>query len=69
MNNLIRKLAEKSGMTPPNRRSDGLYIVEEVVFDRFANLIVQECANFIEQDQGSGEALSRRLKEHFGVEQ
>ncbi len=35
--------------------------------DRFAELIVEECADFIEQDQGAGEVLSNRLKKHFGV--
>ena len=34
---------------------------------KFAELIVRECAEFIEQDQGSGEVLSNRLKAHFGI--
>ena len=36
---------------------------------KFAELIVEKCADFIEQDQGTGEVLSNRLKKHFGVEE
>ena len=69
MNEQIRTLAEQAGMNKMNQRSDGFFVVDEKVFEKFAELIVQECSEFVEQDQGSGEALSRRLKEHFGVEQ
>ena len=69
MNEQIRTLAEQAGMCKMNQRSDGFFVVDEKVFEKFAELIVQECSEFVEQDQGSGEALSRRLKEHFGVEQ
>ena len=37
--------------------------------EMFAELIVKECAEFIEQDQGSGQALANRLKSYFGVTQ
>lgn len=41
----------------------------DAAYEKYAKLIVGECADFIEQDQGTGEVLSSRLKEHFGVEQ
>lgn len=46
-----------------------VYWQGEVSAHRFAELIVEGCANFVEQDQGSGEVLANRLKEHFGVEE
>ena len=36
--------------------------------EKLAEFIVRECADFVEQDQGYGEALSNRLKKHFGIE-
>lgn len=46
-----------------------VYWQGEVSAHRFAELIVEECANLVEQDRGSGEVLANRLKEHFGVEE
>ena len=37
--------------------------------EKFVELIVKECADFVEQDQGSGDALAGRLKQQFGVEE
>ena len=34
---------------------------------KFAESIVNSCADFVEQDQGSGDVLASRLKEHFVV--
>lgn len=34
---------------------------------KLSNLIVLSCAEFIEQDQGSGKELADRLKEYFEV--
>lgn len=34
---------------------------------KLSDLIVLRCAEFIEQDQGSGKELADRLKEYFGV--
>jgi len=45
MNERIRELAVKAGMTKMNQRSDGLYVVSEEVFDNFAELIVQKCVS------------------------
>ena len=38
----IQELVEKAGMFGMCRRTDGLYILQESVFEKFANLIVQE---------------------------
>ena len=62
MNERIREFAIQSGILDV---ADRKYMTDA---EKFAELIVKECAEFVEQDQGSGEALSRRLKEHFGVE-
>lgn len=35
--------------------------------DKVAELLVIACADFVEQDQGSGEELATRLKQHFGI--
>ena len=64
MNERIKELAEQAGddweHTLPSDRE---------FLEKFAELIVQECAEFVEQDQGNGEILSNRLKQHFGVEE
>lgn len=68
MNERIRELAEQAGYKPlPG--FDFANSIEETYIKRFAELIVGECADFIEQDQGAGEVLSNRLKKHFGVEE
>ena len=41
---------------------------EEDFCEKFAELIVEKCADFIEEDQGSGKELSDRMKQHFRVE-
>lgn len=65
MNTRIRELAEQSGAGWDDKYH--WYIGNEQM-KKLAELIVEECANFIEQDQGSGEVLVNRLKQHFGVE-
>ena len=46
--------------------SDG-WIIPDELLRKFAELIVRECADFVEQDQGSGIELANRLRKHFGV--
>lgn len=65
MNMRIRELAEQSGAGWDDKYH---WYVGNEQMKKFAKLIVEECANFIEQDQGSGEVLANRLKQHFGVE-
>jgi hypothetical protein len=73
MNDQIRKLAIDAGLinyidneTPRHYFVDASAEIQDV--EKFAELIVKECVEFVEQDQGSGEVLSNRLKKHFGVE-
>lgn len=69
MNHRIRELAEHCDFYVGNEHSDASHEEQQRLFlEKFAELIVEECAEFVEQDQGSGEVLSYRLKEHFGVE-
>jgi len=42
--------------------------MDDAFTDKFAELLIKDCTEFIEQDQGSGEALANRLKNHFGIE-
>lgn len=65
MNTRIKELAEQSGAGWDDKYH---WYVGNEQMKKFAELIVEECANFIEQDQGSGEVLANRLKQHFGVE-
>jgi hypothetical protein len=69
VNHRIRELAEHCDFYVGNEHSDASHEEQQRLFlEKFAELIVEECAEFVEQDQGSGEVLSYRLKEHFGVE-
>ena len=73
MNERIREIAVSAGMTKMNQRSDGLYVVSEDVFDKFAAELIRECTNRLTQDDfSSAKGIMRiagaKLKEHFGVE-
>jgi hypothetical protein len=37
--------------------------------EKFAELIIKECAVFVENDDYRGITLADRLKQHFGVEE
>lgn len=72
MNKRIRELGLSSGMLNyVDHETPRHYFLEsnadEMCLEKFAELLVLECADFIEQDQGSGDVLANRLKEHFGV--
>ena len=68
MNERIREIAVKSGMTQMNRRSDGFYVVSEDVFDKFAAELIRESA--AQLDDGAEDGMWARgvLYRHFGVE-
>ena len=72
MNERIKELAEQSGMNKMNQRSDGFFVVDEKVFEKFAELIVRECANqvkdFYQEDDFTCYNAAETIKEHFGVE-
>ena len=64
MNERIRELAEQATVFVADYDGQRWQIDPE----KFAELIVKECAIFIENDDYRGLTLSDRLKQHFGVE-
>lgn len=67
MNERIRELAEKAGFSLVDIRNAFDYN-EDNPYQEFTKLIAQECANFVEQDQGTGADLADRLRKYFSVE-
>ena len=68
MNQQIQKLAEQAGFNLHNDVNDGPSYNYEI--NKFAELIVAECAMVIERNlfQGIGWNTSRAVKRHFGME-
>ena len=69
MNERIHTLAEEAGLY-----CDGTPDAwDQEAIERFAELIVQECAELFEVEYGqtevSGNEVARVLKQHFGVEE
>jgi hypothetical protein len=62
MNEKFLELAKQAGLKFPSETA--LSPMEE----KFAELIVRECANFVDESIGDGGIDGRSLKEHFGVE-
>ena len=80
MNNRIRELAEQAGST--HKQSLGVYQFYSHELEKFAELIVQECAELSVNSQyantkseyyeGFNEALiyaGNKIRKHFGVEE
>ena len=67
MNTQIKRLLEQSGLQP-------YYNGQEVDIAKFAELLIEECANAIIKDSRLSDVRSaangcvRTIKEHFGVE-
>jgi Pyruvate/2-oxoacid:ferredoxin oxidoreductase delta subunit len=64
MNEKIKELAERAGST--HKQNLGVYQFFEHELEKFAELIVNECAQFCE-DKNS-KLLGTMMKQHFGVE-
>jgi hypothetical protein len=62
MNERIKLLAEQAGFNPYNYQGSNL-----ALFEKFAELIVQECAGFL-RDTLDDHFAAEQLVEHFGVE-
>ena len=64
MNDRIRQLAERA-----NLKLDELPDDTFIPLEKFAELIVEECATVIEKNlfQGIGWNTSRAVKRHFGI--
>jgi len=68
MNERIRELAEQVGLLGPSSRIGNAHEAAE----KFAELIVRECANIFEgvyTDQQRPERIDKRIKERFGIEE
>ena len=69
MNDRIRELAEQAGDSIPEFHFGDWNIPNEFV-EKFAELIVRKCANFIKNtdpDPDIGEEDAQALLDHFGV--
>ena len=81
MNERIKKLAEQAGATVITTHGmeyvvDGCYVIGPARLEKFAELIVQECANMVRgsslpdsYSEACLEQIADELEEHFGVEE
>jgi hypothetical protein len=73
MNERIRQLAEQAGIVIPKDSEYNGHIYRNSI-ERFAELIVKECALLCVSRPGPGDDIrsrehcSEQIKEHFGVE-
>lgn len=76
MNERIRELRRQATLVETYTTNSGAVAEgKHVDFEKFAELIINECAKFVEQDQFSSDPLAKRrtgrfiarLKNHFGV--
>ena len=67
MNERIRELYKQAGMKFYGS-SGNSFDIREFNPEKFAELIVQECADFVSETATIETLLGDRLKEHFGVE-
>lgn len=71
---LIDELAFQSGITqhsfsdPRHPDLDG-FVVSQEKLDKFVELIVRECADYITESASIETLLGKKLLEHFGVEE
>ena len=79
MNERIKELAEQAGLRFTQLMSNPMVPVvdgKETDLEKFAELIVRECAQVSEDDITDGDAcctntadrIARQIKKHFGVE-
>jgi regulator of RNase E activity RraB len=72
MNERVMELAEQAGMT---NDKFGMYFAKDkhdedgVDLEKFTELLVRECANYITHKATIETLLGERLMEHFGVEE
>ena len=61
MNERIRELAEKQGLTGPN------YYISSQELEKFTELIIRECADIASINQHQYETTGSYVLKHFGV--
>ena len=64
MNNLIRKLADQVRFV-----SEPEYPDQDIIFDNFAKLIIQECLNIMQNCDGDLGFAIFKTKKRFGIEE
>ena len=77
MNERIKELAEKARIKDHWSIDEGRYLTNYLDEEKFAELIVRECADTVtdrcemrnESDVKRAEYYAKRIKEHFGVEE
>jgi hypothetical protein len=62
MNERIRELLSQAGVHYE-------VMPKDTVYEKFAELIVRECADYVDSAISDGGVDGRILKEHFGVEE
>lgn len=68
MNERIEELAKQAGYTPlPG--FDFANELQEVFLNKFAELIVKECADMCHDADYNGPAISNLILKHFGVKE
>ena len=68
MNEKIREIAEQAGST--HKQNLGVYQFYSEELEKFAELIVRECAGIAEYYYTRNECVSpQQIKRHFGVEE
>jgi hypothetical protein len=63
MNERIKQLAEQAGFNPYNYQGGN-----SALFEKFAELIVRECAEVADMNAVEAMGLYGKVLEHFGVE-
>ena len=75
MNERIKKLLEQAGIELPNNLVEGVnglgVVSPEVKFEKFAELIVRECAGVMQENVNLNYdyCLDQKILKHFGVEE
>jgi len=69
MNERIRQLATKCANQRSEFNGHMIYTFADNSLEKFAELIVKECADMVDRAISDGGVDGRILKEHFGVEE
>ena len=68
MNERIQELAEQAEKyADDNFKGENFWT--QAYESKFAELIVRECADIADEDDGVGSTIVSRIKKHFGVEE
>jgi hypothetical protein len=72
MNERVKQLALQA-LKHPDNDNDGLTVFDNAELEKFAELIVRECADVanqhMEHNEGTDYNVGGKIKQHFGVEE